>query len=251
MVTVNEAGGGKGANRPLPSVSRGLDQTNESEVDIGDDDSLFAGFEIAAPGCYRMSKRNLEQFLRDVLGVKLCLGSVSTLEQRTSRALQAPMQEALVALPKQALANCDETSWRQAPKKAWLWVAVTAVVTVFRIAHSRGARVYKELLGAGYAGTLCSDRWSAYSFLPLAQRQLGWAHLLRDFQELCDAGGDGARLGRELLRLGRKVMRQWHRVRDGTLPFSKRSKRLAPLQSVHYTTLHKGSDRSEPPPCVP
>jgi transposase len=191
-------------------------------------------------GCYRMSKRNLEQFLRDVLGIKLCLGSISAVEQRVSDALEAPMQQALEALPQQAVANCDETSWRQSRQKAWLWVAVTAVVTVFRIAKSRGACVCKELLGESFGGTLGSDRWSAYSFIPLAQRQLCWAHLLRDFEELCDAGGDGARLGRDLLRLGHKVMRLWHRVRDGTLPFAELAKRISPLRSALGTLLQEG-----------
>jgi transposase len=191
-------------------------------------------------GCYRMSKRNLEQFLRDVLGVKLCLGSVCAVQQRVSDALAAPMQQALEALPQQAVVNCDETSWRQSRSKAWLWVVVSAVVTVFRIAKSRGACVCKELLGEPFGGTLGSDRWSAYSFIPLSQRQLCWAHLLRDFQELVDAGGDGARLGSELLRLSKKVLRLWHRVRDGTLPFDKLEERMAPVRSALRAQLRQG-----------
>ena len=145
-------------------------------------------------GAYRLSKRSLEQFLRDVLGLRICLGSLCALEQRVSQALAAPVQQALDALPQQAVVNADETRWRQSHQKAWLWVMVTAVVTVFRIAKSRGATVCKELLGERFCGTLGSDRWSAYRFVPLRQRQLCWAHLLRDFQELIDAGGDAARL---------------------------------------------------------
>lgn len=192
-------------------------------------------------GAYRMSKRNLEQFLRDVLGVQLCLGSVYTLEQRVSEALAAPMQQALDALPTQPVANVDETSWRQNHKKAWLWVVVTAAVTVFCLAKRRSSAVCKQLLGPRFRGTVGSDRWSAYSWVPLEQRQLCWAHLLRDFQELIDAGGDGARLGRELLRLGRRAMRLWHRVRDGTLPFAQLAVRMRPVQSALRETLRQGA----------
>lgn len=192
-------------------------------------------------GCYRMSKRNLEQFLRDVLGVKLCLGSVCAVQQRVCDALAVPMQQAVSALPAQAVVNCDETSWRQSRKKAWLWVVVSAVATVFRIANSRGASVCQQLLGKDFGGTLGSDRWSAYSFIPLSQRQLCWAHLLRDFEELIDAGGDGARLGRELHRLGKKGMRLWHRVRDGTLPFPKLQQRIAPLRAAFSAQLRQGT----------
>ena len=192
-------------------------------------------------GAYRMSKRSVEQLLRDVLGVKLCLGSLCALEQRVSQALEAPMQQALAALPQQPVANADETSWRQRHKKAWLWVVCTAVVTVFRIAKSRGSAVCKELLGADFSGTLGSDRWSAYRWVPLGQRQLCWAHLLRDFQELCDAGGEGARLGRELVRLGLRLMRLWHRVRDGTLPFEQLARRAGPLRRALLATLREGA----------
>jgi transposase len=45
------------------------------------------------------------------------------------------------------MAHIDETSWWQGRKKAWLWVAVTKMVTVFTIATSRGAEVVKGLLG--------------------------------------------------------------------------------------------------------
>jgi len=31
------------------------------------------------------------------------------------------------------VAHLDETSWRQGAKRAWLWVAVTSLVTVFLV----------------------------------------------------------------------------------------------------------------------
>lgn len=201
----------------------------------------LCGLVALCTGVYRLSKRSLEQLLRDLLGLKLSLGSVCALEQRVSQALQAPVQQALEALPQQGVANCDETGWRQSHHKAWLWVVVTAACTVFRIAKSRGADVVKQLLGPGYGGTLGSDRWSAYRFVPLGQRQLCWAHLLRDFQELVDAGGDGARLGKELLRLGRRVMRQWHRVRDGTRPLEQLARRLKPVRRALEASLRMGA----------
>ena len=35
-------------------------------------------------------------------------------------------------------ANVDETGWREGAKRCWLWVAVTADVTVFLVRPSRG-----------------------------------------------------------------------------------------------------------------
>ena len=35
----------------------------------------------------------------------------------------------------------DETGWREANQKAWLWVAATTLATVFLIQPSRGEKV--------------------------------------------------------------------------------------------------------------
>jgi hypothetical protein len=43
--------------------------------------------------------------------------------------------------------SADETPWRQGRGKAWLWVAVTALFTVFTIARNRSARVARAVLG--------------------------------------------------------------------------------------------------------
>jgi transposase len=66
----------------------------------------------------------------------------------------------------QAVAHLDETSWRQADKRAWLWVAVTSWVTVFVVRMSRGGLVARELLSETFAGILVTDRYSAYNWSP-------------------------------------------------------------------------------------
>src|SRR6266496_2584236 len=52
---------------------------------------------------------------------------------------------------------------------------------VFRIAAGRHAFEARALLGERFAGIVCSDRWRGYDYLDPTQRQLCWAHLLRDF----------------------------------------------------------------------
>ena len=39
----------------------------------------------------------------------------------------------------------------------------------------------KTLLGEGFAGIACSDRWWAYNYLSPGCRQVCWSHLIRDF----------------------------------------------------------------------
>ncbi|MBI5549449.1 MAG: transposase [Deltaproteobacteria bacterium] len=93
-----------------------------------------------------------------------------------------PDKEARAEARKAEIANLDETGWFQGTadgraRRAWLWVAVTAMVTVFKIAFSRGDNVAKEMLGEDWRGLLGSDRWSGYLWVPAKLRQLCWSHL--------------------------------------------------------------------------
>lgn len=168
-------------------------------------------------GAYRMSTRNLHQMLSDCFGVDLGLGSIFGLEQTTSEALAQPVEAAKGYVKDQSVVNIDETGWRQEHGKAWLWTAVTAWVTVFAIRWSRGSRVVKELLGDPLGKVVGSDRFSAYSFLPVLVRQICWAHLVREFQAFVDRGGESAPIGEALLVQADRMFDWWYRVRDGTL----------------------------------
>ena len=168
-------------------------------------------------GAYRLSKRQIQDLLSDLLGIGISLGSIITVEQSVSQALAEPVTEAQRFVREPAVVHSDETSWKQGLQRAWLWVAVTSWVTVFLIRLSRGAVVAKELLGEGFAGYLVSDRWSGYTWVELRRRQVCWAHLKRDFQKIADAQGDLARIGQSLLDQTQRLFKLWHRVRDGTL----------------------------------
>ena len=170
-----------------------------------------------ASGVYRMSKRTVQSFCHDVLGTEISLGEVAALEQTTAMALDAPVAEARNYVRQQAAAGVDETGWHEGKQRAWLWVAVTSWVTVFVIRLSRGAKVTREILGDCFGGVVTSDRWTAYNYLSLRQRQICWAHLRRDFQAMIDRGGKAAKIGRSLLGHSDVLFAWWHRVRDGTM----------------------------------
>lgn len=167
-------------------------------------------------GAYRLSKRQVETLMHDLLGIPLSAGEVCALEQQTSAVL-APVVEELREYCHTQPANVDETGWRQEKRRAWLWVAVTALATVFHIDRSRGRSAFVELLGADYRQVLTTDRWSAYNRQPLRYRQICWAHLERDFQAMVDRGNAGSQTGEELLCCAEDLFLWLQRVRDGTL----------------------------------
>jgi transposase len=147
----------------------------------------------------------------------LSLGSVPALEQRTSEAISEPVEEAREYVQTQPVVNMDETGWREANRRAWLWVAATTLVTVFLIRLSRGGQVAREMLGETFQGIVGSDRWSAYNWLSTLLRQLCWAHLIRNFQAFVERGDESQRIGEALLAQADSMFQGWHEVEEGTM----------------------------------
>jgi transposase len=165
-------------------------------------------------GVGRLSKRSIRQLFADIHGIPISLGGVSKLEVRTGLALRSIHAEALDHT--QGLdANVDETGWKQGPKKAWLWVAVTSLVTAFLIRRHRDRRAFDDLVGPR-PGVLTTDRYSVYAHLASEARQICWAHLRRDFQAMIDRRDRGSAIGEELLMYADILADQWPKVREGT-----------------------------------
>jgi transposase len=100
------------------------------------------------------------------------------------------------------VANPDETSWKIAGLMAWLWVAVTPKITLYRIAPSRGGDVVEDLLGADFAGLLCRDGWAPYRALEKATHQSCLAHHLARAGEILEVAQRGAaRFAHALIRV--------------------------------------------------
>jgi transposase len=168
-------------------------------------------------GRFGVSQRDMAEMLETVFQVDISLGSIPAQEQRVSQALKQPVEEAQKHVQTQKAVNLDETGWHEFTKNVWLWVCSTPSVTVFRIFQGRGGSGAEELLGSNYAGTVGSDRYSAYNWLDPLHRQVCWAHLKRDFQAWVERGGESAVIGRMLLACFKRFFGFWHRVRDGTL----------------------------------
>ena len=201
-------------------------------------------------GKYRLSKRLVQQALSDLLGVSLSLGAISNREQEMSQALGGPVAEAERYMREQDRVNMDETSWVEGHvqghgRRAWLWLVACPLVAVFRIASSRGSEVAKALLGEDFVGFLTTDRWSAYNWYDPDPRQLCWSHLTRDFQGFIDRGGEGAPIGRALMKERNRLFKWWHRVRDGTMSRAGFERKMRRVQRKVRRLLHEAEERAE------
>jgi transposase len=124
--------------------------------------------------------RVLEQFggLRVTPGgLHQALARVAEVAAPTYQALVERMRASRVVAP-------DETGWRVAGQRAWLWAFVGEGVTVYRIAPGRGYEQAKEVLGADFDGVVERDGWAPYRKFLHATHQSCLAHLLRRCREL-------------------------------------------------------------------
>jgi transposase len=168
-------------------------------------------------GKYRLSKRNTSELLFDLFGIELCIGTISAAEKRMSAALAGPVREAEEFIRQQDIVHADETGWKERGKRAWLWVAVTALVVVFKIAFGRDTAKAKALLGKDFSGRVVTDQLGSYGWVDASRRQLCWAHLQRKFRSWSERDGEIGRYGGLLLKESKKLFRWWGCVRDGTL----------------------------------
>lgn len=189
-------------------------------------------------GVYHLSKRSIESILADFFHIPMSLGSICGCEADVSAALAQPVYETVQAAQAAEVLHADETGWRENNKKAWLWVAVTSVATVFMIHTHRTQEAARELLGA-FVGVLVTDRWGAYnSYTGL--RQWCWAHLRRDFTAFSELKGKAGEIGQALLVKTDQMFQWWHRVRDGTMKRSTFRQHMRQLRAEVEALLREG-----------
>jgi len=131
-------------------------------------------------------------------------------------------------------------------------VIVTTMVTVFIQGLSRSTAAAIELLGSAHGWIVVSDRLSAYNHQPTQQRQLCWAHLMRDLVAIVERPGASAEFGAQLLGLQQKLFGLWHRYKDGTIDWPALQHSSRPIRQAFETTLRQvvelGAQRSDRTP---
>jgi transposase len=140
--------------------------------------------------------------LAELCGLKITAGGLQQALARLAAAA-APTYEALVEGVRTSPAvAADETGWRVAGMRQWLWVFVGDGVTVYLIAAGRGYDQACVVLGAEFSGVLERDGWAPYRRFEHASHQTCVAHLLRRASELiADSRAGQARVPHAVRRL--------------------------------------------------
>ena len=158
-------------------------------------------------------------------------------------ALAGPYTQLEQCIKTASLVNIDETGWKTGGGNRTLWAALTGSTAVFRVAAGRHAFEARTLLGERFAGIVCSDRWRGYDYLDPSQRQLCWAHLLRDFTAHSEGMADQEQFGCGGLVIAHDLFAAWDSYQqDGDR--DRLQARTAPLQDKLRTLLEHAARTS-------
>jgi transposase len=155
-----------------------------------------------------VSRRDAAELLEELFGARICAASIDAILARAATALEDPYEELLARVRASEAVNMDETGWRLKGAQRALWGVFTDRHAVFALAPNRHEDHAKKLLAATQA-IVTSDRWWAYSHLPLCRRQLCWSHLRRDFQAHAEGLAGEKEFGEAGLSLCERVFWAW------------------------------------------
>jgi len=111
------------------------------------------------------------------------------------RQAQAQVREA-------AVVHMDETRYPcQGLKTNYAWVTVEPRVVTLSMLPTRARIGAESLLGLEPKAVVVSDRYAVYDYVPEAQHQVCWAHLVRDFERIAQRSGAAGQIGRRLVTL--------------------------------------------------
>jgi transposase len=164
-------------------------------------------------GSAHLSVSDVQRVFADLFGLDLSRGVVPRICERVSERLGAAHQEALLAVRSADVVHADETPWYLRGALAWLWLAATETLKVFRVDESRTTAAARRLLGETLLGVLVTDRYTAYRDHPAERHQFCIPHLIRDAKGLIALGGEAEHFGERLKALLKNCCWEWRRFK--------------------------------------
>jgi transposase len=192
-----------------------------------------------------LSRRATVTLLGDMFGARISLGSIESILKQCSEVLEAPWEAIKAALQAADVAHADETSWRKAGQRLWLWAALSATACCYRIDPTRARPAAKALLGS-FDGLLISDRYSVYDFIDPTRRQVCLGHLARNFQAFAERDGPAGRHGQNIKALIDEVMRADTQARHNGIVLAWDTEPLNPIHDRLMDAIEAG-ERSHTP----
>lgn len=124
-----------------------------------------------------LTMRKTCRVLYDLCGLRITAGGLSQALSRMAGRVKWIYEKLINDIRASPAVFADETSWWVGGPKYWLWVFTTAERTVYRVDHSRGSMVVRDILGDDFDGMLISDCLSSYDPAEYAKHKCIAHHL--------------------------------------------------------------------------
>jgi hypothetical protein len=161
----------------------------------------------------RLSRRRIQEFLQDWLGIELSTSTLTHCIHEAGRAVE-PIEDQLVdELQQAALAYADETPWKEWGQLLWLWVITTPTIRLYFISY-RSKEILSNVFSEAFAGWLMSDGYAVYR--DFQHRLRCWAHLIRKARGLQESLSASAQsFGDATRELFDELIEAIYRAREG------------------------------------
>jgi transposase len=189
----------------------------------------------------RVSRRDMSELLSELFGVRVSVGAIDRICQRTSGLLEGPHEQLKQGVLGSGAINVDETGWFLAGENRTMWTATTEKAAVFQIVEDRHRDRLIELLGPEFTGIVTSDRWWAYDLLDAEQRQACWSHLQRDFRFHSEGLAAQKQFGEAGLELTSRLFGTWHAYQQHH-DRDRLEEEMAPIQAELRELLEHAAD---------
>jgi hypothetical protein len=154
-----------------------------------------------------VSYGKVARLLATSLGLRLNRSTVARADERLANRLAPTYQQLLLRLRASEVVHADETGWKVAGQKAWLWVFTNDDLSVYTIDPTRAHEVVERLLGEDFAGVLGCDCFLAYDALKTYIQSKCAGHLLRRCADLVESkSGRAVRFSQQVARLLRAAI---------------------------------------------
>ena len=134
-----------------------------------------------------LSYQKIELLSEELLGFPLSQGTLTNLLNRAHKSLKPGYIQLQEEIQKALENNCDETGWKLAGIRHWLWCAVSDNHSFYWIDKHRSRVALEKGIGENYQGACHSDFFSVYD------NQVGQAclsHLQRDLEACLESNDE-------------------------------------------------------------
>lgn len=130
------------------------------------------------------SVRKIRRTIIRMFGITLSIGAITEAINNGGLCCEPTVETYRLEATQSHLAHMDETTWKDAGKRIWLWVVSTHNACIFTIGK-RTKEMAQDFLSNGFVGWLMSDGYRAYRHYK--KRFRCWAHLERKAKGCADS----------------------------------------------------------------